>query len=286
MTIIKVVKTIMAVNSTKTPDGQSTPWCVAGGSVTGQEHVRLGRNNQDGLAANLAGAPRVLVLTDGCSSGRASEVGARFGAAWLAARLPLWVKRQRQRGLTWQAVAESTTRALCRALGGLARSLHPADVIEPGTVADFFLFTFLVAVVADDATCVFGIGDGMFSINGERIVLSAGEGNAPSYTAYRLLPTLAPDVVPTVHALVPTATLKALVLGSDGAQALLPVAAGRDRWAELEQAAPTQSNPYWLERRLRVFARERGLPPLADDTSVLMLYRRSAAQDCGDGGQP
>ena len=45
------------------------------GTHIGREHVRIGRNNQDGVFTS----PQVAVVTDGCSSQPQSEVGAQLG---------------------------------------------------------------------------------------------------------------------------------------------------------------------------------------------------------------
>ena len=62
----------------------SSDFSVYTGAVTGREHRRALRDGQDGFAPVVS--PRVVgaVVTDGCGSGRTSEVGARLGAAWLA----------------------------------------------------------------------------------------------------------------------------------------------------------------------------------------------------------
>jgi len=59
---------------------------IAAGSVTGRDHRRAARDGQDGFALLVSAKANVVasVVTDGCSSGRTSEVGARLGAAWIA----------------------------------------------------------------------------------------------------------------------------------------------------------------------------------------------------------
>src|SRR6185436_1203362 len=66
----------------------SAGFAVATGTVTGREHLRLRRNNQDGLAVRVQPARIVAVVCDGCSAGGSNEVGARLGAGWTAAHLP------------------------------------------------------------------------------------------------------------------------------------------------------------------------------------------------------
>lgn len=57
---------------------------VAGGSVVGTAHGRIGRNNQDAWAVRAGPEGVVAIVADGCGSGGSSEVGARLGATLLA----------------------------------------------------------------------------------------------------------------------------------------------------------------------------------------------------------
>ena len=66
----------------------SASFAIAGGTVLGTEHRHALRNNQDALAFRETEDALIVVVTDGCSSGHSSEVGARLGAAWLAAAVP------------------------------------------------------------------------------------------------------------------------------------------------------------------------------------------------------
>ena len=50
-----------------------------GATHVGRDHVRVGRNNQDGVFATRD----VVVVTDGCGSQPHSEVGAQLGARFL-----------------------------------------------------------------------------------------------------------------------------------------------------------------------------------------------------------
>ena len=75
----------------------STRFFATCGSVTGREHARLGRNNQDGVALAARDGLLVAVVTDGCSSGKWSEVGARLAARWLVEWTPHYLAPPRER---------------------------------------------------------------------------------------------------------------------------------------------------------------------------------------------
>src|SRR4051794_29186626 len=76
--------TLLVLETSSWSDG----FTVATGSVTGREHRRVQRNNQDGLAVRVEPERIVAAVCDGCSSGTSSEVGARLGAAFIVAQLP------------------------------------------------------------------------------------------------------------------------------------------------------------------------------------------------------
>jgi hypothetical protein len=221
-------------------------------TVAGREHVRLGRNNQDAAAFVARQDRLVLAVTDGCSSGKSSEVGARFGPAWLARNAGELLD-----GASSDA-ARSLTRALAGALGDLARLLGG---VEPGVVEDHLLFSFLVAVVGAERSVVVGVGDGVHAVNGARVVLDPGPDNAPMYVAYALFGA---DVAPRVHWSGPTADLRSLALGSDGAAGVV---------GDLAEHPAVAKNPSLLQKRLNVLARER---VLFDDTTLGVLVRRRA----------
>src|SRR3954468_9138579 len=137
-------------------------FAAAAGSVTGREHRRAERDGQDGHALVVADEVVAAIVTDGCSSGRRSEIGARIGAGWLAALI-----EQRFRcGGDARAAAEDVCRELLVRLGLLARSLHPAGDVDAARVDEALLFGFLAAVVTPKTTIVFGIGDGIVVVDG------------------------------------------------------------------------------------------------------------------------
>src|SRR4051812_756328 len=135
-------------------------YAVAAGSVTGREHRRAERDGQDGYATVVTDHVVAVVVTDGCSSGRQSEIGARLGAAWIAALVEQYFS-----GGECLAGAAAVTRALIVRLEVLARSLDPDGNVVAARVDEALLFTFLAAVVTPDTTIVFGIGDGLVVVD-------------------------------------------------------------------------------------------------------------------------
>ncbi|MCB9762954.1 MAG: protein phosphatase 2C domain-containing protein [Alphaproteobacteria bacterium] len=240
---------------------------VSGGSVPGREHARLHRNNQDGLALRVTAERVVAVVTDGCSSGRFSEVGARLGAfqlAELALSIPMGDP---------QDFADALQAGLVDWLGGLAGGLSGASSLAQ-RVADFGLFTWLAAVVTADQAVVIGLGDGAFAHDGRLVCLDPGPDNAPAYAGYALVDaadlTAEIGVRPAVHLVAPTAEVDALLVATDGLTDAPELA------AELCADPRYAKNPFCLHRRLVVLGpNARRLP---DDTTVALLRRRDGAR--------
>jgi len=239
---------------------------AAAGSVTGRAHRQAERDGQDGHALVVAEHVMAAIVTDGCSSGRRSEIGARIGAGWLAALV-----EQRFAGDLSQAAARAAaadvSRELLVRLGLLARSLDPAGNVDATRIDESLLFGFLAAVVTTSTTIVFGIGDGIVVVDGEVTAIDPGPDNAPPSVAYGLLDPRAADGAPRVHFVGPTAGVDTVAVATDGLAPLvstLATLAGDPRYAV---------NPSLLRKRLVVLS-DRGT--FSDDATVAVLRRRSA----------
>src|SRR4051812_15636000 len=120
----------------------SARFALAAGSVTGRDHRRAERDGQDGHALVVSDDVVAAIVTDGCSSGRTSEIGARIGAAWLAT-LVAQEFRLRDPADAVSAVA----RGLLVRLEVLARSLDARGDVNASRIDELLLFGFLAAVV-------------------------------------------------------------------------------------------------------------------------------------------
>lgn len=227
---------------------------AAAGGVTGRAHLQARRDGQDGYAVVARPGVRAVVVTDGCSSGARSEVGARLGAAWLAALVV-----QEFGGKPAREAAHEATRQLVQRLGVLARSLHAAGDLDANAIDEHLLFTFLVAAVTEREAIVFGIGDGLVLANDTTTCLDSGPDNAPPYVAYSLLGRA---LVPAIHFEAPAHDVELLAVATDG---LEPDAA---------RAVATDSrlfkNPSLLRKRLVVLA---DAGTFHDDATLAVLKR-------------
>ena len=249
---------------------------ICAGSVIGREHLRLGRNNQDGAAVLEKDGIAVAVVTDGCGSGPSSEVGARLGARFLARRI---LSEARKNGLTTE-LPSRVCEGLVSFLFTVARGLDLEGESLGDDVAQQLLFTFQCAVMDGERALVFGVGDGVVAVDDAVTVLEPGAGNAPAYLAYRLVPqSLLPldfrahaATAPVLHHFGP-ASLVALAtdgLSGKGAE-LLALSSDDSVW----------KNPFQLGRRLNVLAARPG-EGLSDDTTVALVKRSPSGGERGD----
>jgi hypothetical protein len=164
------------------------------------------------------------------------------------------------------------------------------------TVQQQLLFTLLGAIVTPQDTVVFGLGDGVYALNGQAQVLGPYPHNAPPYLAYHLLPSETLGFAPPplqVHCQQSTQAVETLLLGSDGVLDLMAAAAAAlpgktEPVGDLSQfwQDPYFQNPDRVRRRLAQLNREVVQPDwerrhlikqpglLPDDTTLVCLRRR------------
>ncbi len=273
---------------------------VAGGSVRGTRHRHADGNAQDAFHWEARGGLVVALVTDGCSSGRHSEVGAKLGARLLAeAFLGEWAEGER----TGEEPAGSDgagflRRVQARLFGLFLGVMGAMRGRSHETLADWFLFAATAAFVTPERVLVACFGDGVAALNG-RVRVVGSEDNRPRYPLYGVLGDPEPTIACPGELLwdVPAAEVETLLLGTDGVADL--IAAGRrtlpgtgetvgglDRfWSDDRYFR----NPDAVRRRLarinrdhqridwdaRRVHREPGLLP--DDTTLLVLRRPRAS---------
>jgi hypothetical protein len=254
---------------------------LLGGTVPGREHARRFWNNQDGLALSRSQRWAVGVVTDGCSAGRANEVGARLGAAWLASHAAAALE-----ALPAADAARTLGDGLTALLAELALALAPDPRDRPAAIADHLLFTFLLCAIGPDRAVVIGQGDGVYAVDGAATVLDSGPANAPAYLAYRVVApealrtaTSPASLEPVVHLDTPARDLDSLLVATDGLAELSgradePLADGTlpGGIAELAGDPRYLQNPSLLGKRLVVLGERNHR--LRDDTTVALLRRR------------
>lgn len=265
---------------------------LAGGSITGREHSRLGKNNQDAFAWYRSEDYLIAIVSDGCGSGAHSEVGAKLGVRLTITAIQQSLQEDDQ-SLNHEA---GWKRLQNRLLAQLQRFAEQLGGELEQTVQNYLLFTIVGGVITPEQTTLFALGDGVFVINGQVCHLGPFPGNAPPYLAYGLL-----DQGGDAFQLKPvqqfsTSNLESLLIGSDGVDDLIQVA---------HQTLPGRSEPvgsitqFWqddryfhnsdqVRRRLSMINREAirldnqtqqllkhpGLLP--DDTTLITIRKQEA----------
>ena len=265
---------------------ESSQFEVVCGSVIGREHRRRGLGGQDAAAVVFEDGVVCAAVADGCSSGRESDVGARLSAAWLAAhgaRFRLEISDDAE-------LAEALVGGLVGYLGGVADGLASAGG-RASVVGSMLLATVLVALVeegADGRALVFGVGDGVVSIDGVTRIVGDGS-NTPAYPAYRLFdpveltPATPGWLAPRLHFEGRARAVSTIALATDGACELesMEGEALRDG-SRIESIAALagdprfRKNPSLLAKRLFAIGDVNGR--LADDTTIVVLARAATTE--------
>ncbi|KYF57145.1 hypothetical protein BE08_09195 [Sorangium cellulosum] len=276
--------------------GGGSAFEVAGGTVTGTDHVAAGRPNQDAYAFRAEGRCLVAVVCDGCGSGARSEVGAALGARIVTEQVLGALGRGGDVASpeTWEEARRGALAPLRAVAAGMGGGL--AEV-----VSTYFLFTVVGLAIAGDTACVFSLGDGLIALGDEVLRLGPFPRDEPPYLAYGLLDRPPGGEAPrfTVHRAFPSSALRSALLGTDGAVDLLesssrqiPGGGGEvgplsrfwedDRYFRNPDAVRRRlalinrsvARPVWKEERMD---REGGL--LHDDTTVVVVRRAQRARD-------
>lgn len=279
-----------------------TQFEIAGGTITGRDHVRASRNNQDALVVRQTADARIAVVADGCGSSPHSEVGAQLGAGLCAEVLVDELPNTliSDDGLSspdaaWLVMERVRTRLLAQ-IRTLAERMG-GDFSR--TIQDYFLFTLVGAVITNRFAWTFSLGDGIALVNGDVIYNGVFAGNAPPYLAYGLVKTTLQQVDPTllefrIHDVRPTALVQSILIGTDGAADFMRVAdrklPGKDEvigpLSQFWQEDRYFKNPDMIRRRLAMANREvttvdwsrrevaKDHPLLPDDTTVVVVRKR------------
>jgi hypothetical protein len=138
---------------------------AASGAALGSDHRALGKNLQDAAAARSDGVRAWGVVSDGCGSGRRSEVGAQ-----LTVEVGMRVLSSAQVAL--EEVPALVLAEVVRALGAVVDAVAPRD--RRAFVEDCLSATLLGFLVREGQAIVFGVGDGTMWVADETVVLDRG----------------------------------------------------------------------------------------------------------------
>jgi hypothetical protein len=201
---------------------------LAGGSVTGRSHLRVGKNNQDAYYGVCLEDYSIAVVCDGCGSGNSSEVGAKIGAKLVVSAISKMLKDHR---LPSKEFWEEVRQYILGKLQNLALAMDSNGTLFKTIIHHYFLFTIVGVLITKTGVTIFSIGDGVIIINGKIKQLGPFAKNAPPYLAYSLLITqnIHPKIDDSqwqfqIQNQLPTNQVKSILIGTDGVIDLIKVA--------------------------------------------------------------
>ena len=153
-----------------------------------------------------------------------SEVGARFGANFVARKIIEFHEQLVRRGLSYadtldgihvlELIRQSFIERLMYEL-----TLYPMP--QPQALEQHFLFTIVGCIITPEETITFSIGDGAIALNGVVRNMGPFPGNYPPYVAYGVFGSTHysrdnPHLKFVVHDRVSTSSVSSLMIASDG----------------------------------------------------------------------
>ncbi len=239
-------------------------WQVRQASIPGREHIRLWRNNQDGIKTGRVVIEKreylFGVISDGCSEGEHTEVGAKLLAEWAIAEMALLLSA----GVAPIQIPTMLFQRAINYLRGIAGQTvldHSETVVN--FIKDYLLCTFLAYVIGEENCLIFWAGDGVVVVND--YIHRISQENKPTYLAYHVIGRMyleEPDKALSDRFTLwrfPTDKVQRLAICTDGME---------------ESALPLlwrQPNSTKLGRELKGLSRMEAR--LADDCSVIVVER-------------
>jgi hypothetical protein len=271
---------------------------IAGASVLGTRHLKIGRNNQDSYVWIKNPDYIIAIVSDGCSSGLHSEVGSKIIAPLFAQTLATYLSKPHpslsdenffRHDWLWYNVRQD----VLAHIRILAQSMDENLI---AAICTYFLCTIVGCVITPQSTCIFSCGDGVFYLNGALHVLGPFPGNKPPYLCYGITGSEITNTNPTLldiqrHSICPTDDVQSILIGSDGVNDLVNLAdqtlPGREEnIGDINQFWINDiyfTNPEWMRNVLTTINTEKRKPVweertimkyqglLRDDTTFIVL---------------
>lgn len=243
-------------------------WQITGASIPGSDHTMPGKpgwkNNQDALLLYEDEDVIFGIVSDGCGSGKFSEVGAQIGVRILGKLINESLSRSKKIDF------DRIRMKLLGQISVLATSMGDSfsEIIN-----DFFLFSLVGFVVTQEIVTIFYCGDGMYAINGNVTKLGPFPKNAPPYVSY----SLAGDQNPIIETVTfETENVDSLAVGTDGTDFVPKLEEELSVWLKTDVLF---KNPDVLRRRLALMNLEKiedGVltsGPFKDDTTLIIARK-------------
>lgn len=243
-------------------------WQIAGASIPGSDHTMPGKpgwkNNQDALLFYEEEDVIFGIVSDGCGSGKFSEVGAQIGVRILGKLINDSLSRSKK--IDFDCIRMKLLGQISVLASSMGNSF--SEIIN-----DYFLFSLVGFVITPDVTTVFYCGDGMYVINGSVTKLGPFPKNAPPYVTYSLTGNQNPTIETVTFE---TKDVNSLAVGTDGTDFVPELLGELSGWLKTDVLF---KNPDVLRRRLALINLEKieeGMltsGPLKDDTTLIIARK-------------
>lgn len=205
---------------------KDTVFKIAVGSIPGTDHTMPGqsgwKNNHDAFAVRQGDQCVVLVVCDGCGSGKHSEVGSKLASELLAENIFKQAHRMLGTGpdasfhsaAFWNRVEHNLMSHLTVTASAMGESLS-------ATVENYFLFAFVGMLVTPRNVYIFSVGDGVYAANGIFRELGPFPKNSPPYIMYSVIGSSLTQTGPewlkvSMNHTIPTDSFEHALVGTDG----------------------------------------------------------------------
>jgi len=204
------------------------------GTATGWCHLLKGIGNQDAWTVKTCDEGIVAVIADGCSSIPHPEVGAWFGVdtiSELIMQAVLGGAFNTTDGVELEAACQKLFTEIIACFDRLVVNIaqpasagaQPSHDSKDEVIQRYMFFTMVAAIVTESATIVISFGDGVFAINDKVTeIQNKGNRNSPPYLGFHMdgcvmsVPSLPQYHQIQIQAIVPTAEVDSLLIGTDG----------------------------------------------------------------------
>ncbi|MFH1523259.1 MAG: protein phosphatase 2C domain-containing protein [Patescibacteria group bacterium] len=201
---------------------------IVGGSIIGKVHKEAGKNNHDAYNWIENDEFTAAIVCDGCGSGQHSEVGAKIGSRLVVEEIA------RNYRLFKNAIDLGKVDSFLERVQKNVLARIRLLALEMGgslskTINDYFLFTVVGALIVENHTVLFSVGDGLVIINSETIKLGPFPNNEPPYLAYGLVESSLASKEPGLLKIkilkgMPTEDVNSILIGTDGVNDFLDLA--------------------------------------------------------------
>ena len=181
-------------NPPKASRGVSERYQISTATVPGRAHLnyedsQFGGNNQDSICTAMSPEYGIIVVCDGCSKTKNSEVGAKI----LTRLFTEAFQKHEHIGIVHQILAQVEAEVTIE-LKLIVDKLLLKDETREDVVRDYFLCSVLGAFISTAGVTFWGMGDGVYGFDSHLRVVEPAAGSTPAYFGYRLFKEWPQDI--------------------------------------------------------------------------------------------